>query len=102
MSKIVRTKGRVNIYSGIPGKDINPVLIHEVEQFKIGDFGYYIIDNEYMYIFCNNKDISIYLCDHTIIKDEKLLRMIKIVITKYVHNRLMEIIEVIKNGSEII
>lgn len=97
----MHTYGKVNIYGGIPGVDINPILVHEVEQFKIGDFGYYVIDNEYMYIFCNNKNVSIYLSDHTIIRDEKLLKMIKIVITKYVHNRLMEITEVIKNGGNI-
>lgn len=99
-NKKIHTFGKVNIYGGIPGVDINPILVHEVEQFEIGDFGYYVIDNEYMYIYSGNKNVSIYLSDHTIIKEEKLLNMIKTVITKYVHNKLMEYIEMLKKGSE--
>ena len=102
MSKITHTFGKVNIYGGIPGVDINPILVHDVEEFRIGcDFGYYIIDNEYIYIYNEGKNVSLYLINHTIIKDEKLLRIIKSVITKYAHNKLMENIEVIKKGSEI-
>lgn len=101
-NKIVHTFGKVNIYGGIPGVDINPILIHDVEQFRIGsDFGYYIIDNEYIYIYNDRKNVSLYLSDHTIIKDEKALNMIKSVIAKYAHNKSMEITEVIKNGSEL-
>lgn len=97
----MHTFAKVNIYGGIPGVDINPILVYEVEQFKIGDFGYYVIDNEYMYIFCDNKNVSIYLNDHTIIRDEKLLNIIKTVITKYVHDRLMKTTELIMNGGNI-
>lgn len=101
MNKTVHTFGKVNIYGGIPGKDINPVLIHEVEEFRIGsDFGYYVIDNKYIYIFCDNKNVSLYLDDHTIIRDEKTLKIIKSIITKYAHNKLTGITEVIKNGSD--
>jgi hypothetical protein len=50
MSIKKHTFGKVNIYGGIPGVNVNPILVHEVEQFSIGAFGYYIIDNEYMYI----------------------------------------------------
>lgn len=102
MTKIVHTFGKVNIYGGIPGIDINPILVHDVEEYKIGcDFGCYIIDNEYIYIFNDRKNVSLYLSDHTIIKDEKTLNIIKSVISKYAHNRLMEIMEVIKNRSDI-
>ena len=75
---------------------INPINKHDIEYNALFDtFGYYIIDNEYMYVYAgNNKHMIIDLSDHTIVKDKGIIRYIECLVSTYIHNKFIKAMSV--------